>query len=387
MLNASPTGPGTAAGAPSSPGKSATEGGHQEVKNKKKFHNGWTPEIERLMAEWADKAICYRWMHERTERIFHRKDLSLMFPIIILSTITGAANFALDSVISDENNKKYVQIGLGGLSIATGILSTVANRLGYSSGSQAHKTAALLWGKFQRLIAIELSLHPDERTDCMHFLKTCRTELDRLIEHSPTIPDDTIQACKEEFKSYPKVRKPEIVGDIDTTYIFEDKSARIKEAARDAALMLANRKGVLKQIVLEDLEPRISRVLEVSTLPAIKEELKAEIAAQTVAAAKLVKKAEIESIKKEGGGGGGGGGDIAKQREERQAEVNQIAMKGVVSAIRKRLVEASGKYGGIGDNDIPSIEITELGGEIGATAPVEKDAGVALEQAVVVDKV
>ena len=37
---------------------------------KKKFNNGWTREIETLMAEWADKAVCYRWMHEKTERIF-----------------------------------------------------------------------------------------------------------------------------------------------------------------------------------------------------------------------------------------------------------------------------------------------------------------------------
>jgi hypothetical protein len=99
---------------------------------------------------------------------------------------------------------------LGGLSIATGIISTIANRLGYASGSEAHKGAAVLWGKFQRLIAIELSLHPNERSDCMHFLKMCRAELDRLIEQSPTIPDTVIAACKAEFKQYPNVRKPEI---------------------------------------------------------------------------------------------------------------------------------------------------------------------------------
>jgi hypothetical protein len=26
----------------------------------KKFLNGWTPELDDLMAEWADKAACYR---------------------------------------------------------------------------------------------------------------------------------------------------------------------------------------------------------------------------------------------------------------------------------------------------------------------------------------
>ena len=99
------------------------------------------------MAEWADKAVCYRWMHEKTERIFKTKDMGFMFPVIILSTVTGAANFALDSVLTDPDHKKYAQLALGGLSIATGIISTIANRLGYASGAEAHKGAAIQWGK------------------------------------------------------------------------------------------------------------------------------------------------------------------------------------------------------------------------------------------------
>ena len=106
-----------------------------------------------------------------------------------------------------------------------------------------------MWGKFQRLIAIELSLHPNERTDCMHFLKTCRTELDRLIEQSPTIPDKVIQDCKKEFAHYPKVRKPEIVGDIDTTSIFVDTNSRLREIAKDAAITIQQKKGILKLLL------------------------------------------------------------------------------------------------------------------------------------------
>lgn len=237
---------------------------------KKKFHNGWTREIEALMAEWADKAVCYRWMHEKTERIFYHADMGFMFPVIILSTITGAGNFALDSVIPDPEYKKYAMLGLGGISILTGIISTIGNRLGYGGRSEAHRGAGVQWGKFQRLIAIELALHPNERNDCMGFLKLCRTELDRLIEQSPTIPDSVIKACRIEFAKYPKVRKPEMIGDIEKTSVFVDTDSRAKQLARDAALLIQQKKGVLKQIVLDDLEPRIKRILEESfpTAPA-----------------------------------------------------------------------------------------------------------------------
>lgn len=342
---------------------------------KKKFHNGWTKEIEVLMAEWADKAICYRWMHEKTERIFRTKDMSFMFPVIILSTITGAANFALDSVLTDPEHKKYAQLGLGGMSIATGIISTIANRLGYASGSEAHKGAAVLWGKFQRLIAIELSLHPNERSDCMHFLKMCRSELDRLIEQSPTIPDNVIADCRREFSQYPKVRKPEIVGDIDTTHIFVDSGSRLKELAKEAAITIQQKKGVLKQIVLDDLEPRISRVIENSTLPAIKEELRADLK-------KAAEKATREAIAAVAAGrvtaatataAGGVGGppaatapDVAQRAAERAAEVQRLAESGVVSEMRRKMADASFKYKGA--PSVPMVAGIALPGLIASSA-------------------
>lgn len=308
------------------------------------------------MAEWADKAVCYRWMHERAERAYYTKDLSFMFPVIILSTITGAANFALDSVIQDPEHKKYAQLGLGGLSIFTGIISTIANRLGYGSRSESHKGAGISWGKFQRLIAIELSLHPDERSDCMHFLKMCRTELDRLIEQSPTLPDDVINACRTEFSKYPTVRKPEIVGDIKTTSVFVDTNSRAKKLAQEAALMLAQKKGTLKQIVLDDLEPRIQRVLDHSTLPAIREELRGEVrqAAEraTREAVVAVAAGRVTAASATGGGAGTGlatttAAAVATEAvAARTEEVQQLAMSGVVRAMRERLAAANSKTGG-----------------------------------------
>jgi hypothetical protein len=311
---------------------------------KKKFQNGWTKEVEQLMAQWADKALGYRWMHERTERIFYSKDLGFMFPVIILSTVTGAANFALDSVIEDPEYKKYAQLGLGGLSILTGIISTIANRLGYGSRSEAHKSAAVLWGKFQRLLAIELSLHPDERSDCMYFLKTCRTELDRLIEQSPTIPESVIDECRREFTKYPKVRKPEIVGDIDTTHVFVDSDSRLKRLAQEAAITIAQRKGVLKQIVLDDLEPRIQRVLENSTLPAIREDLRGEVRR---AAATAAREAVVAGARGAAAPATAPASVVAAvaARAERDEEVSRVAMSGVVRAMRERLAEANEKTG------------------------------------------
>jgi len=233
-----------------------------EHENKIRPFNGWTKELEVLFAEWADKAACYRWMHDKTGRMYQARDQGFMFPIIILSTVGGAANFAMNSISQDPTIQKYIQLGLGGLSIATGILTTIANRLGYASSSEAHRGASISWGKFNRLIVIELSLHPDERMEAFAFMKMFRIELDRLIEQSPIIPEAIINSFIYEFKETLDVKKPDITGDLEHTRVFSDSNTRLKQLAQDAAMTLNLKKGILKQLVLDDLDAKIRKVVK-----------------------------------------------------------------------------------------------------------------------------
>jgi hypothetical protein len=53
-------------------------------------------------------------------------------------------------------------------------------------------------------------VHPEERLDSLHFVKTCRVELDRLIEQSPQLPDSIIKEFEEEFKDSPTLKRPDI---------------------------------------------------------------------------------------------------------------------------------------------------------------------------------
>ena len=275
-----------------------------------------------MFADWADKAQCYRWMHEKTERIFKVKDQSFMFPIIILSTVTGAANFALDSVVQGENAKTYAQLGLGALSILTGILTTIANRLGFATGCESHRVAAISWGKFNRLICIELALHPDERMDSIAFMKMFRTELDRLIEQSPSIPDGVISSFIHEFKHFKDIKKPEIAGEMEHTKVFQASDERLKKIAQEAALTLAQKKGILKQLVLDDLDKKV-RVLAADSARNFFEEQKAAVAATVAAKAAASKLPPPTTL-------------VERQKEERAAELKNLAQASVVASLKER---------------------------------------------------
>ena len=230
----------------------------------KRFMNGWTKEQETLMGEWADIAACYRWLHDRAEKKFSTSNMRLTIPVIILSTLTGTANFAINSFIPPDDNtlKGYVQAGIGAVSIFAGILTTLGNFLRYAQGSEAHRVASIAWGKFQRLIAVEIAIHPNERIDAMDFLKICRQDLDRLIEQSPPIPDGIIAEFEREFKDIPNLKRPDICHGIEHTRAFDSSKTRLMGLTSEAALHLKIKKRALREDILPDVDSRISMALE-----------------------------------------------------------------------------------------------------------------------------
>ncbi len=188
-----------------------------------------------------------------------RSNMCITVPVIILSTLTGSANFILNSIVGDDKQlQTYATIGIGGVSIFTGILTTLGNFFRYAQNSESNRVASIAWGKFQRQIQIELALHPRERIDSMDFLKICRAELDRMIEQSPAISDEIISQFEKEFKDKPAIKKPDIAHGVDHTQVFKDNDARLKKIAVDAAMMLNMKRKTLNEVI----EPEMNRRIE-----------------------------------------------------------------------------------------------------------------------------
>jgi hypothetical protein len=229
----------------------------------RKFLNGWTKEQEHLMAQWADVASCYRWLHDRAEKKYTRLSMCINIPVIVLSTLTGAANFAVGSFIpsDDASLKNYVSAGLGAVSIATGIITTLGNFFQYAQKSEANRVASIAWGKFQRLVSVELAINPDDRLEAMDFLKICRQDLDRLIEQSPPISDDVIKMFETEFHNIPNLKVPDICHGIEHTRVFNSSNTRLGKIAAEAALHLRYKKSILANSVLPNIDKKLEEEL------------------------------------------------------------------------------------------------------------------------------
>lgn len=228
-----------------------------------KFQNGWTEEQEKLLAKWSDYAACYRWLHDRSEKKFSKCNNLITIPVIILSTVTGTASVGLNGLVGDvPNGQKYGQIAVGIVSIFTGVLTTLGNYFRYAQNSEAHRVAAVAWGKFNRSITVELAQKPDDRIDSLDFINISRADLDRLIEQSPQIPDDIINSFEVEFEGQEDLIRPDICNNIEHTTVYNNSKSRMKQLVAEMALNLKHKKRILRDELIPDLDLRMKALVE-----------------------------------------------------------------------------------------------------------------------------
>jgi len=184
----------------------------------------WTEDHELVLVEWADKAMCYRWLHARSNIAYSNLHLLFTIPVIIMSTLTGTANFAFQKY--DLYIQNIASSIIGCINIFAAILSTVAQFLKIAELNEAHRVSGIAWDKFYRNIKVELAKHPNERMSPLHMLKISKEEFDRLMETSPNIKANIIADFKKTFNfsndvikqtKFEHLKKPEICDELIST--------------------------------------------------------------------------------------------------------------------------------------------------------------------------
>ena len=188
------------------------------------MENEWTPEHEIVLADWADKSVCYKWLHLKSNEKYHSLHIWYTIPVIIMSTLTGTANFAQAKIPASFRN--YATMIIGGINILAGIITTIQQFLKINELNESHRVASISWDKFYRRVKVELSKHPGERQGVIEFFNRCTDEYDRLMEASPMIDEDILKLFKTTFEGsftkesvrleFKEISKPEICDTLET---------------------------------------------------------------------------------------------------------------------------------------------------------------------------
>ena len=170
----------------------------------------WNEHHESVLRQWGEAAACYRYMHHRSFLLYKKLSMRFNLPVIVLSTITGTANFAQSSF--PASMRGTVPAIIGGMNLIAGLIATIMQFLKINELMENHRTAALTHGSLSRNIRLQLSLPREERKkEGLKFVEECKAEYDRLIEQSPPIPKDILINFEKEYPFDGVFTKPEIL--------------------------------------------------------------------------------------------------------------------------------------------------------------------------------
>jgi hypothetical protein len=172
--------------------------------------DSWNEQHESILRQWGEASGCYRYMHHKAFLLYKGLSMRFTLPVIVLSTITGTANFAQEQF--PESLRGMVPSVIGGLNLVAGLVATIMQFLKINELMENHKAAALSFGLLSRNIRLELALAREERsTDGLEFVNRCKNEYDRLIEQSPSVPSTILAEFEKEYPLDNMFTKPEIL--------------------------------------------------------------------------------------------------------------------------------------------------------------------------------
>jgi len=164
----------------------------------------WNKKEEEILQSWAEKASGWAWLHDKSQRYYKNQSDCLTYPSIVITTVSSGLGFTSNHMF------KYLNYIIAVMNIIATMFMSFQKFLRSTEKAELHSRYFSIFSSFTRKIALELTLNPEDRKDCIEFCKTCKDEYDKAVSESPSVPDKIILLFKKEF-SYEK-NKPEVAN-------------------------------------------------------------------------------------------------------------------------------------------------------------------------------
>jgi hypothetical protein len=167
--------------------------------------------LEQLIASEAERCAGLSWLHARSESYYSIRNTAVALPTIVLSTLVGFLSGTSASIFNDAT---MGSIGIGSVSLFTGVISTIGTFFAFAKKAEGHRIASIQYSKISKSLTIELTLPRIERIAAPDLLKMTRDSIERQLETSPPVPDAIIREFKVKFKNVEGIAMPEITNGI-----------------------------------------------------------------------------------------------------------------------------------------------------------------------------
>ena len=172
----------------------------------------WCDGFEIVLKKEAEQSEALYWCHNKASLLSARYNDYIQIPSIVLQTLTGFMS-ATGGLINP--------IALGGVSVFTGILTTILSYYKFSAKAEGHRVVAQLYLKIYKKIEVELALPIKQREQPGKLLDEIRDKLARISEVAPDVPESVITLFKKNFKDG-LTSKPIICNGLDEINVYKE---------------------------------------------------------------------------------------------------------------------------------------------------------------------
>jgi hypothetical protein len=167
----------------------------------------WNSSLETLIGQEGEKCSGLAWLYGEAELYYSKMNNYIALPVIVLSTLTGFISGSSQMIF---DNPTTSSVGIGAVSLFTGVLSTFGSYFSWAKKTEACRITALQYTKLLKFITIEMTLPKEERIRARDMLKMIRETAERLLETSPAVPRHIIAEYKKRFDSKTDITHPEM---------------------------------------------------------------------------------------------------------------------------------------------------------------------------------
>jgi len=183
----------------------------------------WNHALEQLLCEEAEKCAGLAWLHGKSELYYTIQHNRLQIPMIVLSTLVGAASVGSGSLF--PGNAGAASISLGAVSIVVSILGLLNTHYSFGKRSEGHKLGSVKYAQIYRMIHIEMSFPRAQRMTPKAVLRYIKDDLKRLMETLPRIPENIVEEYKKTIlpAAATGVAHPDITNGIHKVAAFNEE--------------------------------------------------------------------------------------------------------------------------------------------------------------------
>ena len=160
----------------------------------------WSDNMEKLIADWGEKAAGLRFMHAHSGGGWKKFANDLALTGILVTSVASSISLVATSV-EDQDVKNGILYGVGGVGLASALIQSLKKFYNAEEKAADHASVAKQFGSFYRYVTMQMNMSREDRDPADVLTAYALKEYERLQQEAPPLSGKSITAFKAKFLS------------------------------------------------------------------------------------------------------------------------------------------------------------------------------------------